>query len=108
MPLDEHVAVRTAATLRFWRHLASGRSKAGLPQVDPRLRRARLSVRALDGRRAGASYRTVAEVLFGAQHIDPVTWRTASVRDTTIRLVRGGLELMNGGYRRLLRRGASA
>jgi hypothetical protein len=42
-------------------------------------------------------------VLFGARRLEHELWKTSSLRDTTIRLVRGGLALMQAGYRRLLR-----
>ena len=39
------------------------------------------------------------------RRVEREAWRTASLRDTTIRLVRDGLRLMRGGYLDLLRRG---
>src|ERR1700688_1257136 len=42
--------------------------------------------------------------LFGLRRIEQDAWRTASLRDTTIRLVRDGVRLMRGGYLDLLRR----
>jgi hypothetical protein len=62
-----------------------------------------LMLRALDGQLADASYREIAEVLFGARRLEHEPWKTSSLRDTTIRLVRGGLALMRAGYRKLLR-----
>ena len=62
-----------------------------------------LMLRALDGHLADASYRDIADVLFGARRLEHEPWKTSSVRDTTIRLVRGGLALMRAGYRKLLR-----
>jgi len=49
-------------------------------------------VRALDGHLAEASYRDIAEVLFGTRRIERETWKTSSLRDRTIRLVRGGID----------------
>lgn len=62
-----------------------------------------LMLRALDGHLAEASYREIARVLFGIQRLERESWKTSSLRDQTIRLVKGGLALMRAGYRRLLR-----
>jgi hypothetical protein len=51
---------------------------------------------------AGASYRTIAEVLFGKARVEAEPWKTASLRDTVIRLARTAFCLKRGGYRDLL------
>lgn len=51
----------------------------------------------------GASYRAIAELLFGADCIPERAWKTNDLRSRTIRLVQSGLALMRGGYRELLR-----
>ena len=66
-------------------------------------RRLLLALRALDARIDGATYRTIAEGLFGAKYIPERAWKTHDLRNRTIRLVKTGLELMHGGYRELLR-----
>ena len=104
VPMGDDAPVRAEAALRFWRCVACCRSAGPRHPPDLRSRRARLSLRALDARQAGASYRAMAEVLFGPARLDASAWKTSSLRDTTIRLVRCGLALMNGDYRRLLRR----
>jgi hypothetical protein len=100
--LDKTTPLRAEATLRFWRLLQDGHPQA--PPILPMQRRSRLvsSLCALDGRAEGASYRDIAEALFGRDRVDRENWKTSSVRDRTIRLVRSGLVLMRGGYRRLL------
>jgi hypothetical protein len=60
-------------------------------------------LRALDGHLSEASYREIAEVLFGIRRLEREAWKTSSLRDQTIRLVKGGVVLMRAGYRRLLR-----
>jgi hypothetical protein len=63
-----------------------------------------LALRALDGHLAGATYREIAEVLFGTARVPSgSSWKTHDLRGRTIRLVRMGLKLMRGGYLDLLR-----
>jgi hypothetical protein len=104
VPLDADFAVRTDAALRFWR-LVSGRPQAASMLLTvQRRRRLVLTLRALDGRLAGETYRGIAQGLFGSTRI-PATgaWKTHDLRDRTIRLVRAGVGLMRGGYLNLLR-----
>lgn len=104
LPFDEHFPARAAAALRVWRALA-GRKPGADPQALTPQRRSRLvlALRALDGRRAHASYRQLAEGLFGPLPLSgDADWNSHDVRDRTIRLARLGLELSRGGYRRLL------
>ena len=103
LPLDRLFEVRVAAALRLWRALNGrqpGRSPAALS--DARRKRLILSLRALDGRLEGATHRQVAAALFGADAIPDRDWISHDLRDRTARLVRLGVALMNGGYRRLL------
>lgn len=66
--------------------------------------RLRLTLRALDGRLAGESYRVIAQSLFGVARVPAgAGWKTHELRDRSIRLARFGLELMRGGYLALLR-----
>ncbi len=119
MPLDDDLPTRAEAALCLWRRIG-GRAAghAGEPLALTRQRRDRLvsmvraldghlasMVRALDGHLAEASYREIAEVLFGARRVEGEMWKTSSLRDRTIRLVKGGLALMRAGYRKLLRGG---
>ncbi|MEK4035402.1 DUF2285 domain-containing protein [Methylocystis sp. IM3] len=100
IPIDDMKQRRSEATLRLIKRL-NGTTTTEAQIGDWRLR---LSLRALDGVRDGASYRQVAESLFGRKRLDRESWKTSSIRARTIRLVQGGLELMRGGYRKLLRR----
>jgi hypothetical protein len=59
---------------------------------------------ALDGAQNRRSYRDIAAHLFGDIG-DGAAFKTSSVRDVTIRLVRRGRALMAGGYLKLLRGG---
>ncbi len=104
LPLDALFPIRVAAALRVWRAL-SGHPPGPDPQVLPTARRTRLllALRALDARQARASYRQIAEGLFGPLPLrGDADWNSHDLRDRTIRLARLGQELMRGGYRRLL------
>jgi hypothetical protein len=84
---------------------ANGGLSAGSMDQLSAQRRERLAfaLRALDGHIDGASYRVIAEVLFGRKRIPESAWKTHELRSRTIRLVQAGLALMRGGYRALLR-----
>lgn len=101
--LDKDASRRAEAAMGFLR-LANGQRA----RSDPRRRavsdRAKNTLRALDGHLRGASYRVIAEIVFGPSRAAAEPWKTSSVRDATIRLVRRGVALMRGGYRDILRR----
>lgn len=59
------------------------------------------TLQALDGTLAGASLRTVADVMFGAEAVATGWHADGDLRARVRRLVRRGLNLMRGGYRRL-------
>lgn len=73
-------------------------------RLCPGNRRARLllALRALDGRLDHASYRDIAEALFGAHRVPDRGWKKPDLRDRTVRLAQLGFALMRGGYRHLL------
>jgi len=101
IPLDATAPQRTDAALRFWRFIAHGRPRT--PPAPLRKGERLIAVlRALDGRLAGASYRAIAEALFDPSRLATEPWKTASLRDTVIRLVRTGITTMRGDYRNLL------
>lgn len=104
LTLDAAGLERIEALARFWR----AQTTPSAPP-DPRLtpgRRRRLGqmLRAVDARHDGASYREIAEALFGQARVADEPWKTSPLRDGAIRLVRDGQALVDGGYRRLLRR----
>jgi hypothetical protein len=100
VPLDELTPRRAAAALRFWRFLRA-KSRRGTWQL-PNKKRLFPLLCALEGYLDGASYREIAQDIFGKARVVDAHWKTSSLRDTTIRLVRGGLDMMRGGYRKLL------
>lgn len=58
---------------------------------------------ALDGHRAGATYRAIATIIFGAERTEEA-WRSTStaLKDRIRRALKRGLSLAAGGYRELL------
>lgn len=66
------------------------------------LRRARRMLQAVDGHASGASHREIAEVLFGRRDLADEPWKTSSRRFATMDLIKSGLAMTSGGYRRLL------
>jgi hypothetical protein len=102
IPLDGSAQHRAEATLQFWQHAISTRRQVSRTR-SRRLDRLVPTLRALDGHLAGASYRKIAEGMFGPSESAPDTWKTSSSRDRVIRLVRAGVALMKGGYRSLLK-----
>jgi hypothetical protein len=103
LPFDGPFEVRVAAALRLWRTL-NGRKPGKNPAALTESRRQRLAqaLRALDGRLDGATHREIAAALFGANAVPERDWISHELRDRTARLVRLGMAMMNGGYRRLL------
>lgn len=104
VPLGPDGLDRIDAVIRFWRAINSRR----IPP-DPRItvqqrRRIRRMLQAVDGHNEGASYREIAEAIFGSARISEAPWKTSAMRDVTIDLVKDGLSLIAGGYRMLLRK----
>jgi hypothetical protein len=100
IPIDKLTPGRIAATQRFLRHV-KGQNPAAGTKPNPRVVN---TLRALDGHLSGASYRVIAECVFGLSRVSAEPWKTSSIRDATIRLVRSGVALMRGGYRKFLRK----
>nr|WP_249803761.1 DUF2285 domain-containing protein [Bradyrhizobium zhengyangense] len=104
LPFDDDFDARAYAARRLWRAM-NGRAPGPAFHQLSKQRRERLSaaIRALDARTAGGSYRMIAEGLFGKKRIPERAWKTHDLRNRTVRLVQGGLALVRGGYRKLLR-----
>lgn len=101
--IDDLLPDRLTALARFWAAIKNRRAPAD-PRVTPqRQRRARLMLRVVDARVAGATYRQIAAQLFPNLKSDSETWVENPVRETTVRLARDGLAFVGGGYRRILR-----
>jgi hypothetical protein len=105
IPLDDALPLRLAAVLRLW-HALHGRAQSDPGLTALQRRRLVLTLRALDGRQDGHSYRDIAVGLFGAARVPrSAAWKTHDLRARTMRLVADAIRLRDGGYRALLRVG---
>lgn len=103
IPLNSDTPDRIEAISRFWGGLRALPPPADLRVTPQRRQRLRHMLRAFDGRACRATYREIAEVMFGVSRVASDSWKTSALRDSTIRLVRDGLAMVDGGYRDLLR-----
>lgn len=88
------------------RLLASLHGRAVPPdtRLTPQQRvRARRMLQAFDGRRAGATLREIARVIFDTGPIGRDEWQSSSQRFGVMSLIRDANTLVAGGYRKLLR-----
>lgn len=106
LPIDRDFEARAHAATRLWRAM-NGRAPGPAFHRLSKQRRVRLcaALRAVAAYFAGATYRSIAEALFGEKRIPDRAWKTHDLRSRIIRLVRSGLALVRGGYRKLLRPG---
>ena len=102
LPMDTFLELRAHAARRLWRSLNDRKPGPDYRALPDQLRQWHiLSLRTLDARQRGESYRTIAEALLGFRgtkedfEVDP---RKNKAR----RLVAHGTKMMRGGYRRLL------
>lgn len=104
LPLDGDFEARAHAATRLWRAM-NGRESGPAFRRLSRQRRERLcaALRAVAAYLAGATYRSIAEALFGKKRIPDRVWKTHDLRSRTIRLVQSGLAFVRGGYRKILR-----
>jgi hypothetical protein len=102
--LDEDTPDRLYAISRLWAAIRGRPLPADNRMTEQRRQRAPQMLRVVDARLAGATYRSIAESMFPTHKIDAASWAGDALRETTIRLARDGLKLVEGGYRSLLRR----
>ncbi|MER8785105.1 DUF2285 domain-containing protein [Mesorhizobium sp. M1006] len=103
LPLDAAFETRLEAARQFWRALNGrppGSAYGALPQQTKE--RHILNLRAHDARRAGATYREIAEVLLSRDPIAPRDWRDHHLRHKVRAILRRADRLVAGGYRDLL------
>jgi hypothetical protein len=102
--LDDVTPDRILAIDRFWSTMWRRKTRPDDRLTTPRQQRMRAMLRAVDAHFEGETYRAIGETLYPDHQIDAKSWVGNSARETTIRLVRDGLKLVEGGYRSLLRR----
>ncbi|WP_245442208.1 DUF2285 domain-containing protein [Mesorhizobium hawassense] len=102
IPLDSHTLGRVEALVRFWRAYHKRPVPADTRMTIQQRRRLRLMMRAADGRTNGASYRDIATAFYGTGRVASAPWKTSSLRDTVVGLVKGGGAMIAGGYLQLL------
>jgi hypothetical protein len=104
LPFDGDLEARAHAATRLW-GATNGRAPGPPFHRVPKQRRERLcaALRAVAAYLAGATYRSIAEALFGDARISDRGWKTHDLRSRTRRLVQIGLAFVRGGYRKLLR-----
>jgi len=103
LPLDGLFELRAHAARRFWRAMKGrppGRPLRPLP-IQTRDRHI-LTLRALDARFSGESYRSIAEVLLGFRGRTKNDWEISPLKNRVRRLIADGMKYMRGGYRDLL------
>jgi type VI secretion system activator RovC-like protein len=103
LPLDDAFEIRLDAARQFWRAL-NGRAPGPVYGTLPQQTKIRhiLNLRAYDARRAGATYRRIAEVLLSSEPIAPRDWRDHHLRHKVRAILRRADRLIAGGYRDLL------
>ncbi|RWE13479.1 MAG: DUF2285 domain-containing protein [Mesorhizobium sp.] len=103
IPLDSQTPGRVEALVRFWRACNRRPIPPDTRMTIQQRRRLRMMMRASDGRANGASYREIATAFYGSERVVSAPWKTSSLRDTVIGLVKGGKAMIAGGYLQLLR-----
>ncbi|WP_241490717.1 DUF2285 domain-containing protein [Sphingomonas sanguinis] len=102
LPMDSWLELRAHAARRLWRALTGRPPGADFRALPAQLRQWHiLSLRALDARLRGESYRAIAEVLLGFQG-SKEDWEIDPSKNKVRRLVAHGIKMMRGGYRLLL------
>lgn len=103
LPLDDAFETRLDAARQFWRAL-DGRPSGPAYGALPKQTKARhtLNLRAHDARRAGATYREIAQVLLSREPIASRDWRDHHLRHKVRAILRRADSVVAGGYRDLL------
>lgn len=102
LPMDSFLELRAHAARRLWRSLMQRPPGPPIGILPGQLREWHiLSLRALDARLRGESYRTIAEVLLGFRGTKE-DFEGDPRKNKARRLVTHGIKMMRGGYRLLL------
>nr|WP_237681790.1 DUF2285 domain-containing protein [Agrobacterium vitis] len=102
--MDEAFETRLHAAGRFWRQLKGRPPGPDYGAFPPRSRQlAILTLRIFDGRKAGASYREIANALLAKEAIEPRDWRDHPLKHRIRELLRKADRMIyHGGYHDLL------
>jgi hypothetical protein len=103
IPMDESCPDRIAALIGLSQLLWDRPPIDDTRLTAQRRRRLRRMLQAVDGHLTGATYREIANAIYGQSRVATDAWKTSALRDSTIALVRDGRTLIDGGYRTLLR-----
>lgn len=103
VPLGDDALGHIEAATRFWRALNNRPPAKDTRTTTQQRRRLRLMLRAADGREHGASYREIANTIYGEARVSADSWKTSPLRDTVIGLVESAIAMIGGGYFQLLR-----
>lgn len=102
LPMDSFLELRAHAARRLWRSLNGRAPGPDFRAVPAQLRQRHiLSLRSLDARMRGESYRTIAEALFGFRGTKE-DFENDPRKNKARRLVAHGIKMVRGGYRMLL------
>jgi len=101
-PVDPLLHDRVDALFRFRDALVHHRATPDTRLTAQRRRHLIEMLRAIDGRRAGATYQDIAEAVFSAERESATLWKSMPLRDVVMRRARTGFDLVAGGYRTLL------
>ncbi len=103
IPLDHSGFGRVESVLRLLASLYDRAVPADTRITRQQRLRAKRMLRAFDGRRSGASQKSIASAIFRLDPMSRDEWQTAPARFATRSLIRDGLAMVAGGYRKLLR-----
>lgn len=103
VPFDADSLDRIEAITRLWRALQKRPIPPDTRMTEQQRRRLKHMLQAVDGRMNGANYRDIANALYGRSRVAADPWKSSALRDSTMDLVKDGLAMIAGGYRKLLR-----
>ena len=103
IPLDRSGFGRVEAVLRLLASLYDRAIPADRRITRQQRLRTKRMLRALDARRTGASQKSIASAIFQLGPMSRDEWQSAPARFATRALIRDGLVMVAGGYRKLLR-----
>jgi len=103
LPIDEDCLSRIETLTRFWRALHGRTVPPDTRMTSQQRRRIRLMMQAFDGRANDATYREIADMIYGASRVAADAWKTSALRDGTIALVKDGKAMVEGEYLQFLK-----